>query len=107
MTNFGAKILHFRETYIFAITCDKKEPQLLSLSLSFSLRALHVDRSSEENDDGVFCFFFFFVVVVVPIFEIETHDATLCLQQQRRDFRPRRRERIREQQQQQQQRSEV
>ena len=104
MTNFGAKILHFRETYIFAITCDKKEPQLLSLSLSFSLRALHVDRSSEENDDGVFCFFFF-VVVVVPIFEIETHDATLCLQQQRHDFRPRRRERIREQQQ--QQRSEV
>jgi hypothetical protein len=63
------------------------------------LRALHVDRSSEENDDGVFCFFFFFFVVVVPIFEIvETHDATLCLQQQRREFRPRRRERIREQQ---------
>jgi hypothetical protein len=67
------------------------------------LRALHVDRSSEENDHGVFCFFFFFFVVVT-IFEIETHDATLCLQQQRRDFRPRRREGIREQQQ---QRSEV
>jgi hypothetical protein len=65
---------------------------------------LHVDRSSEENDDGVLCFFFFFFVVVFPIFEIETHDATLCLQQQRREFRPRRRERIREQQR---QRSEV